>query len=83
MGDSTMTDAEHSRGLDASDDGRLRPSEAEVARLLQETVQQYEECMRLADLADISEIAEVNQPKYAWDNPIGLVVTGRSHAELV
>ena len=78
-----MIDTKRSRGLDASDDDRLRPSEAEVARLLQETVQQYEECMRLADLADISESAEVNQPRYAWDNPIGLVVMDRSHAELV
>ena len=62
---------------------RTRPSEAEVSRLLQEATQQYEESMRLADLADISEMGEVSHPRYAWDNPIGLVVAGRSNAELV
>ena len=53
-----------------------RPSETEVSHLLQEAAQQYEECMRLADLADISDFPEANHPKYAWDNPIGLVVSG-------
>ena len=70
-----MTDTDRSRGSGESD-VRIRPSEAEVARLLQDTVQQYEECMRLADLADVSEVAEESQPRYAWGNPIGLVVTG-------
>lgn len=55
---------------------KVRPSEAEVSQLLQQTVQQYEECMRLADLADISETPKVSNPRYAWDNPIGLVVKG-------
>ena len=55
---------------------QTRPSEAEVSQLLEEAAQQYEECMRLADLADISEFPEASYPKYAWDNPIGLVVTG-------
>ena len=62
---------------------QTRPSEAEVSQLLQEAAQQYEECMRLADLADISEMGAVAHPRYAWDNPIGLVVTRRSNAELV
>ena len=53
---------------------QTRPSEAEVAQLLQEAAQQYEECMRLADLADISAGDEISHPRYAWDNPIGLVV---------
>ena len=55
---------------------QIRPSEAEVSQLLQKAAQQYEECMRLADLADISEMGEVSRPRYAWDNPIGLEVTG-------
>lgn len=54
----------------------VRPSEAEVSQLLQQTVQQYEECMRLADLTDISETPKTITPRYAWDNPIGLVVKG-------
>ena len=61
---------------------RTRPSEVEVARLLQEAEQQYEECMRLADLADISETDEVSHPRYAWDNPLGLVVGGQTNAKL-
>lgn len=60
-----------------------RPSEVEVAQLLKEAEQQYEECMRLADLADISETDEVSQPRYAWDNPLGLVVGGQTNAKLV
>lgn len=55
---------------------KVRPSEAEVLQLLQQTVQQYEECMRLADLADISETPKAITPRYSWDNPIGLVVKG-------
>lgn len=70
-----MVDAEDSRGL-ATSRSQIRLSEAEVSQLLQEAAQQYEECMRLADLADISELPEASQPKYAWDNPIGLVVKG-------
>ncbi len=62
---------------------RVQPSEAEVAQLLQKAAEQYEECMRLADLADLSDRGEVSHPRYAWDNPIGLVVTGPSNAELV
>ena len=62
---------------------RARPSEAEVAQLLQEAAQQYEECMRLADLADLSGREEVSYQKHAWDNPIGLVVVGPSNVELV
>ncbi len=58
-------------------------SEKEVADLIQEAAQQYEECMRLADLADISSRDETSSPRYAWDNPIGLVVTGNSNARLV
>lgn len=54
-----------------------RPSEAEVSQLLQEAEQQYEECIRLADLADLSDMGEVAHPRYAWDNPIGLTVVGR------
>ena len=61
---------------------RTRPSEVEVARLLQEAEQQYEEYMRLRDLADISETGELSHPRYAWDNPLGLVVGGQTNAKL-
>ena len=70
-----MTGTEDSRDSSTSQI-QARPSEAEVSQLLQEAAQKYEECMRLADLADISEMGEVSHPRYAWDNPIGLVVTG-------
>lgn len=71
-----MTGTKDSRELCTSQI-RTRPSEAEISQLLQEAAQQYEECMRLADMADISELDKVNHPRYAWDNPIGLVVLGR------
>lgn len=77
-----MTGREDSRDSHPSQI-QTRPSEAEVAQLLQEAVQQYEECMRIADLADISAGSEISYPRYAWDNPIGLVVAGPSNAELV
>lgn len=75
-----MTGTEDSR---TSRSLQTRPSEVEVAQLLQEAEQQYEECMRLADLADISETDEVSHPRYAWDNPLGLVVAGQTNAKLV
>lgn len=59
------------------------PSEAEVSQMLREAEEQYEECMRIADLADVTERSEVSYPKYSWDNPIGLVVTESSNAKLV
>ena len=68
-------------GKEASRDSRTsqiqtHPSETEVPELLQEAASQYEEYMRLADLADISESGEVRYPRYSWDNPVGLVLTG-------
>ncbi len=62
---------------------RIHPSETEISCLLQEAAQQYEECMRLADLADIADQGKLNRPRYSWDNPIGLVVMDRSDAKLV
>ena len=62
---------------------RTQPSEVEVSQLLQKALQQHEECVRVADLADIAEPGEANnRPRYAWDNPIGLVVTERHDAGL-
>lgn len=65
-------------GKDNLDDSQVKihPSESEVSNLLQEAVQQYEECMRIADLADIADQGELSQPRYGWDNPIGLVIAG-------
>jgi len=62
---------------------QTRLSEAEVAQLLQEALQQYEEYMRLADLADISAEGKAIYPRYAWDNSIGLTVASPSNAKLV
>ena len=49
-GASTMTSKEDSHTTRSLE---TRPSEVEVAQLLKEAEQQYEECMRLADLADV------------------------------
>ena len=54
---------------------QTHPSEAEVSEILREAEQKYEEGMRVADLADITQRPEEYYPKYPWDNPIGLVVT--------
>ena len=62
---------------------QIKPSEAEIMQALQEAAQQYEEYMRLADLYDYPEVPEVSHLRYSWDNPIGLVVMERSHADLV
>ncbi len=62
---------------------QAHPSEVEVSQLLQKAAEQYEECMRLADLADVSDPSEDFQPRYAWDNPIGFVVADGQNAELV
>ncbi len=53
---------------------RTRPTEEEVTRLLQEAARQYEEYIRIANLADISDEEECFSPKYAWDNPLGFAV---------
>ena len=65
---------------------QVRPSETEVVQLLEESKRQYEECKRLADLADLADLSDQGElycPNYAWDNPIGLVVTGPTNAKLV
>lgn len=62
--------------------GEARLSEAEISQLLGEATRQYEEYIRLADLADLSDSVETSQPKYDWDNPIGIVVTGGRNAGL-
>ena len=68
-----MTDTEHSSDSRTSQN-RTRPGEAEISLLLQQAAQQYKEYIRLADLADVSEVGGTSHPRYAWDNPIGLVV---------
>jgi len=77
-----MTDKGDSRASQARATP-MRLSETEGSRLLQDAARQYEEYMRLADLADISETSNRCQPRYAWDNPIGLVITRRTNARLV
>ena len=39
--------------------------------------------VRLAYLADILETGEMSHPRYAWDNPLGLVLGGQTDAKLV
>ena len=82
MEDATMADREHSKDS-SGPDMKISPSEAEIIQLLQKAAQDYEECMTLADFPDYQEVPEANHPQYSWDNPIGLVVTERSHANLV
>ena len=77
-----MNKPEIAHDTEASD-ARVSPTDDEVVKLLQETAQQYAECMRVADLADLSEINEAEPPRYAWDNPIGLVLAGEQYAKLV
>ena len=77
-----MTDREHSKDLSQSD-MQIRPSEDEIIQLLQKAAQEYEECIILTDLSDYPEVAESSHPEYSWDNPVGLVVTQRSHVDLV
>lgn len=57
---------------------RVKPSDAEVIRLLEQARQQYEGVMQLADLADLPDpmvVVSETRPAYSWDNPIGYVVT--------
>ena len=61
---------------------QIRPSEAEIIQLLQKASQEYEKCITLADLSDYPEVAEVSYPGYSWNNPIGLVLTEKSHADM-
>ena len=76
-----MARTERSKGGDAPGI-RIRPSEAEIAQLLERAKQQYEECMRIGDIPDYSEVPEVSLSSYSWDNPIGLVVTEGKNALL-
>ena len=82
MEDATMADREHSKDS-SGPDVKISSSEVEIIQLLQKAAQDYEECMTLADFPDYQEVPEVNHPQYSWNNPIGLVVTERSHGNLV
>lgn len=68
-----------------SDSKRIQEtmSEAEVMQLLEGLTRQYEEIMQLSDFANYIGSSQDNYPKYSWDNPIGLVITGSSNASLV
>ena len=68
-----------------SDSKRMQetPSEAEILQLIQDLAQQYEQVMQLADFANYIEPPQDSYPRYRWDNPIGLIVTGSSDASLV
>ena len=62
---------------------RARPNESEVFQLLAEATQQYEEYIRIAELADLSDQEEEFRiSDYDWDHPIGLVVSEPVNAML-
>ena len=73
----------HTRLNDPSVGDYVHASEIEINDLLEKSKRQYEEYMRLADSADLSDPARPSRPRYSWDTPIGLVVTDASNAELV
>ena len=77
-----MTDTETIMDSD-SQHIRETPSEAEILQLLQGLARQYEEVIQLSDFADFIDPPQDNYPRYKWDNPIGLVITGSSDAGLV
>ncbi len=57
-------------------------SDAEVTQLIQESARQYEEYIRIAEVADLTDEGEPYRPRYAWDNPIGLEITEPSNTQL-
>lgn len=58
-------------------------SEAEILQLIETSKQQYEECMRLADTPDYSEVPAAPPMDYSWNTPIGLVIREDSSAHVV
>ncbi len=50
-------------------------SDADVVQLLDKAAKQYEEYLSIVKVTDYPEPEEVFQPRYAWDNPMGLVIT--------
>ena len=58
-------------------------SEAEILQLLEGLARQYEEVMQLSDFANYIGPSQDKYPRYSWDNPNGLVITGSSNASLV
>lgn len=73
-----MPDVKHPRHLDART--QIKPSEAEIMQALEDAMRLYEDSMSLADMPDYLEEATVGEPIYSWENPMGLVVAGKSHA---
>lgn len=68
-----MSQEERSMDTDSSDQS-IKPSEAEILELLEKAAHQYEEYIRLTEIPDFPDSPDVKQPKYSWDNPIGLVI---------
>ena len=62
---------------------QIIPSEAEVVQLLKEAARQYEETLRVADAVHDVEDPNKYYPEYSWNNPIGLVLTEQTNADLV
>ena len=77
-----MTDANDIRDS-GNQDTQATLTESEIVQLIQESARLYEEGIQISDLAGLVDLPEESQPRYAWDTPIGLVVTGGSHASLV
>ena len=49
-------------------------SEVEMIQLIEKSMQQYEEIIRLAHSAEFLDDSVDCHSRYAWDNPIGLVL---------
>lgn len=76
--------ADNERRRSSSGPGlQLKPSEAEITLLLQDTAHEYEQYLELADLSIYASISEAELPRYSWNNPIGLVVTEGPNADMV
>lgn len=57
------------------DDYKLKPSDAEIFRLLEEANDQYDEYVKLLETPDLPvDPGEVPLRRYSWDNPTGIVI---------
>ena len=72
-----MTDKEKRREGARKADRRYRPTESEILEMIASANRQYAEYVRIAELADLSDPEAIIEPEYAWDNPIGFVVSAQ------
>ncbi len=61
-------------------------SEFEILEIVKKAAEQYEEYIRLAELAkiaDYQERPEVYRPRYSWKAPLGLVIDRPPNVKLI